>query len=619
MEADTQGLEIFQAVGHRYYVAVQERCLGIIHWKRGRLGKAGDHAEASLAAAAALSVPLDEWYAALLQGMILLHSGDFDRAANSFRSGKGWDLPRETSRPSLLTTEFLGDIHLEQGEAEAALKLYDEVWPKALALVPKGDIVAELRRRRAECLHLLGRHDEAYAEAQGGLDHCRELGDRYEEAATYRVLALTAAAVGKLDEAKKWFEQGFAYYEDIETPYEWGKLWMAYGDWLSGAAAGDYRNPRAAEHAYEAARDHFEGMGALAKFREAQARLAALRGQEPPIVAEPHASAPDAARRRAARRPRGSAELERRADWAFEVFGLVTRSSRMLSMLEEVEKLSRSGTPILVVGESGTGKELIAKGVHRLSKRAGSFLPINCGALPREIVESELFGHVAGSFTGASREKAGLLEVCAGGTVFLDEVGEMAIELQSRLLRFLETGEVRRVGANSARVVDTRVVAATNRDRAALERGDGFRVDLYYRLAHAVVELPPLRRRGDDAEFLAMHFLEEACRDEGKDLRLTPAARKRIKSYAWPGNVRQLRAVIRRVVLLASGREVGEGELRLEEGSAPATLLEELAHAERQRIVEALQAAKGSRTEAARALGIPRTTLINKLKRFGIS
>jgi transcriptional regulator of acetoin/glycerol metabolism len=402
-----------------------------------------------------------------------------------------------------------------------------------VALVPKGDIVAELRRRRAECHYLLGDFAKAYAEAKTGLDHCRELGDRYEEAATYRVLALAAAALGKPAEAKQWFEQGFAYYDDIETPYEWGKLWLAYGDWLAGSQAGDYADKRGAIEAYQAARDHFERMGAQAKLAEAEARLTKLVPSPPPrAAAERGIEAADpsmpasAEPRRPRRRPRGAVELERRAKWAHEQFGMITRDRVMLRLLEDVAKLARSTTPVLVLGESGTGKELIAHALHRHSARIGSFNPINCGALPREIVESELFGHVAGAFTGATRDKAGLLEVCDGGTVFLDEIAEMAVELQSRLLRFLETGEVRRVGATRPVAVGTRVAAATNRERGALERGEGFRTDLYYRLAHAVVALPPLRRRPEDIELLTECFLAEACAEEGKRVGFSAGARE---------------------------------------------------------------------------------------------
>jgi DNA-binding NtrC family response regulator len=554
--------------------------------------------------------------------MILLHRGQFGRAATLFTRKDEWDIPRAESRPSLLTTEFLGDIYLEQGQAEPALRHYDDVWPKALALVPKGDIVAELRRRRAECYYLLGRYDEAYAEAKTGLEHCRELGDRYEESATYRVLGLAAAAVGKPGEAKRWFDQGFAYYDDIETPYEWGKLWMSYGDWLCGPHAGEYADTRGALEAYHAARDHFERMGALAKLAEADSRLTVLsvaRGAPPEdgVGAAAAAAATDIAR--PPRRPRGSAELDRRSAWASENFGFTTRNKLVLDLLADVGKLAGAGSPMLILGESGTGKELIAQGVHRLSGRTGNFVPINCGALPREVIESELFGHVAGAFTGATRDKAGLFEVCDHGTVFLDEIAEMTIESQSRLLRFLETGEIRRVGANRNLAVDTLVVAATNRERASLENGERFRPDLYYRLAHAVVVLPPLRRRGEDIDLLVGHFLDESCRAQGKQVALSDGARNRLVAYPWPGNIRQLRAVMRRLVILAPpDHRIAADEVQLDDSDVASTLTEELEQAERRRMVEALAQSSGSRSEAARALGMARTTLVTKMKRYGI-
>jgi DNA-binding NtrC family response regulator len=226
---------------------------------------------------------------------------------------------------------------------------------------------------------------------------------------------------------------------------------------------------------------------------------------------------------------------------------------------------------------------------------------------------------VIGSFTGATREKQGMFEVCDKGTVFLDEIAEMSVDLQSRLLRFLETGESRRVGSNGNISVDTRIVAATNRERSALERGGSFRLDLYYRLAHAVIALPPLRHRGEDIELLAGHFLDEACTSAGRQVQLSPATMRRLSSYSWPGNVRQLRAVLKRVVLLsAEGHEVAPEELQLENADVPTTLIEELEQAERRRVGEALTQARGSRTEAARLLGMKRTTFINKMNRYGL-
>jgi DNA-binding NtrC family response regulator len=554
--------------------------------------------------------------------MILLHVGRVEMARDLFHQGADWSVPESETRPSLLTTEFLGDVHLEQGEAEPALRYYEEVWPKALALVPKGDIVAELRRRRAECYLLIGRIAESYEEAMTGLEHCRELGDRYEEAATYRVLALSAAALGKTAEAKQWFDQGFAYYDDIETPYEWGKLWLSYGDWLNSAASAEYRDPRGALEAYQAACDHFERMGAEAKLVEATTRLNALTPPRIPRAietTEAKSEAGETRTRRPQRRPRGASELERRSQWALEQFGLLTTSQRMLRVLEDVGKLARSTSPILVLGESGTGKELIAHGIHRLSQRSGTFMPINCGALPREIIESELFGHVSGAFTGAMKDRAGLFETCENGTVFLDEVAELALELQTRLLRFLETGEVRRVGANRTWAVNTRVVAATNQERAGLEAGKGFRTDLYYRLAHAVVQLPPLRQRDRDVTLLIDHFLEQSGREERKTVKLSAGARQRMEAYPWPGNVRQLKSTVKRLVLLSPvEHEVQEHELMLDDGRVPANLAEELNVTEKSRVAEAVAQARGSRTEAAKALGIPRTTLLHKMRRFGI-
>ena len=503
-----------------------------------------------------------------------------------------------------------------------ALCYYDRVWSEALALVPKGDIVAELRRRRAECYYLLGRHAEALEEARVGLQHCREIGDRYEEAATYRVLALATAALGKPAEAKRWFDQGFAYYDDIETPYEWGKLWMAYGDWLRGPHAGEYADQRGALEAYYAARGQFERMGAEAKLKEANARIANMSSAPVGDTVLSHGTVvipPDLDLTGPRRRPRASAEIDRRSAWAVETFGFITRSKYVLDLLADVGKLAAADAPMLILGESGTGKELVANGVHRLSGRKGQFVPINCANLPREVIESELFGHVAGSFTGASRDKPGLFEVCDGGTAFLDEIAEMPIELQARLLRFLETGEIRRVGSNRNLSIDSLVVAATNRDRAGLEKGEGFRPDLYYRLAQAVVVIPPVRKRGEDVDLLVGHFFEEACRVQGKQLRLSDGARNRLVAHAWPGNVRQLRGVLQRLVILgAPDQEIPAEAVQLDDAEVASTLSEELLQAERRRMVEALAQARGSRSDAARALGMARTTLVTKMKRYGI-
>jgi DNA-binding NtrC family response regulator/tetratricopeptide (TPR) repeat protein len=612
-EALNEAIEINETEGHRVQALINHQLAAVIAWKRGRLSDALTVSARCATEAQALKHEVHYWYASLIFGLVDLHRGDFKKARETFGEHTIRDAASPESRRALLTSEFIGDTYLEEGDAQTALDRYNSVWPLAIALVPKGDIVAELRRRRAEAFYLLGRNEESYLEAKGALDHCRELGDRYEEAATYRTLAQTAAKLGKPIEAKQWFEQGFAYYDDIETPYEWGKLWMAYGDWLLGADSAEYADKKGGIEAYHAARDLFERMGAqgmLAKIDERLRQHATVDPTPTSVVTDP---------RRPARRPRGSAELDRRSEWAKQTYGFVTRNKVVLDLLADVAKLARSRSPILILGESGTGKELVARGIHKLSERPGNFMPINCGALPREVIESELFGHMAGAFTGAMRDKVGLFETCQRGTVFLDEIAEMSSDLQSRLLRFLESGEFRRVGSNKNVAVDTLVVAATNRDRAELERGEGFRVDLYYRLAHAVITLPPLRRRGEDLELLIDHALLEACSRHGKQVSLSPQAKNRLLAYSWPGNVRQLISNIQRLVILsADGHVVSADEVALDPSQAPSNLSEELELAERRRIVEALAAASGVRTEAAKMLGMSRTTLISKMQRYGI-
>jgi DNA-binding NtrC family response regulator/tetratricopeptide (TPR) repeat protein len=619
-EAIEETLRIYEALGNRKQLNYARRGLAVLNWMRGHLESALQLSDACIASGEESKNPRAQSFSKLIKAVVLIHQGQFIAASEMFESFAGWSVPMSDSRAALLAREYLGDAKLEQGDATGALLHYEGVYPEALAVSPRSNIIAELRRRLAECHYLLGRHDEAYTEARAALEHCHESGDRYEEAATHRILALSAGAIGKPDEAKKWFDQGFTHYDEIGTPYEWGKLWMAYGDWLLGPHSGAYADRRGALEAYYAARDHFEGMGAGAKLAEAKERIERLVQPQGEGPCERVADAGLAGARHAPRRPRGSTELERRSVWAFETFKIVTRNKALLALLDDVRKLAASQTPMLVLGESGTGKELIARGIHALSLRKGTFMAINAGSLPREIIESELFGHMAGSFTGASRDKPGMFEVCDKGTVFLDEIAEMPVELQSRLLRFLETGESRRVGSNANIAVDTRIIAATNRERGALERGEGFRLDLYYRLAHAVIALPPLRHRGDDIVLLVEHFLEEACTAAHRQVRLSPAAIRRLAGYSWPGNVRQLRSVIKRVVLLGSeGHEVTPENLQLENAEVPTTLIEELEQAERRRVGEALSQARGSRTEAAKVLGVPRTTLINRMKRYGLT
>jgi DNA-binding NtrC family response regulator len=294
--------------------------------------------------------------------------------------------------------------------------------------------------------------------------------------------------------------------------------------------------------------------------------------------------------------------------------GIVGESPALLAALARLPRLAQGEVPIIVLGESGTGKELVARQVHRLSPRAdGPFLPINCAALSESLLLEDLFGHAKGAFTGADRDRAGIFETARGGTVFLDEIGDLPLAAQGKLLRVLQEKEVRRLGEATPRTVDVRVVAATHRDLLTMVREKSFREDLYYRLRVAVVELPPLRERGADVLLLAEHFLARTSRGR-RPCRLSRGARERLLLHRWPGNVRELENVLEVAAALAEGGTIDPDHLQLpaatESPARPAGTYHQQVETFRRRLVEeALRAAQGNRAEAARRLGLTRQAL----------
>ena len=300
--------------------------------------------------------------------------------------------------------------------------------------------------------------------------------------------------------------------------------------------------------------------------------------------------------------------------------GIVGESPALLAALARLPRLAHGEVPVMVLGESGTGKELVARQVHRLSPRTGGiFLPINCAALSESLLLSDLFGHVRGAFTGAERDHAGIFETARGGTVFLDEIGDLPLAAQGKLLRVLQEKEVRRLGENTPRRVDVRVVTATHRDLAAMVREGSFREDLFYRLRVAVLELPPLRERGGDVLLLADHFLARASRGR-RPARLSRAARQRLLAHSWPGNVRELENVLEVAAALAEGHAIEPEHLQLPgERREPEGSYHQRVEAYRRRLVEeALAAARGNRAEAARRLGLTRQALSYLVKQLRI-
>lgn len=321
--------------------------------------------------------------------------------------------------------------------------------------------------------------------------------------------------------------------------------------------------------------------------------------------------------------------------------GIISESTAMQRVFGLINKVAKTNSTVLVLGESGTGKELVARAIHKLSGRTGKLVPVNCGAIPEEILESELFGHEKGAFTGAVNSKVGRFQLADNGTIFLDEIGEMSPKLQVKLLRVLQERVVEPVGSTRSVEVNVRVIAATNKDLRDEVRAGRFREDLYYRLQVVPVELPALRARGNDIELLSSYFLDRSASQTGAEpLRISADAMDMLRAYNWPGNIRELENLMERVAILADGEvlrpsdlpeyiQSGKGQI----GMRSMTSVIEVAEAipedgldfnelvngfENRLITMALEKTNGNKKAAAKLLKLNRTTLVEKIKKKGL-
>src|SRR4051794_12523534 len=315
-------------------------------------------------------------------------------------------------------------------------------------------------------------------------------------------------------------------------------------------------------------------------------------------------------------------ELEQtlRADVFEEMLGT---SAQMQGVFAFIRKVAMTDAPVLLLGESGTGKEMAARAIHRRSARKdGAFIAINCNAIPENLLESELFGHEKGAFTGAHVQRKGLIDSAGGGTLFLDEIGELPLPIQVKLLRFLQDQRFQRVGGRQEVQIDTRVIAATNADLKGGVAQGKFREDLYFRLAVVVIKLPPLRDRGGDAEALARAFLQQfAAQCDKSSLAFSADALRAIKAHSWPGNVRELQNRVKRGIIMADGRRVTASDLELSDiadRATPVTLKEARESVERDLVEQVLKKHGGRISTAAIELGVSRPTLYELMEKLGI-
>lgn len=312
--------------------------------------------------------------------------------------------------------------------------------------------------------------------------------------------------------------------------------------------------------------------------------------------------------------------------------GILSGCTEMQKIFGVIEKVARTRSTVLVLGESGTGKELIAKAIHSLSGRSGKLVPVNCGAIPEDILESELFGHEKGAFTGAVNSRVGRFQLADNGTIFLDEIGEMSPKLQVKLLRVLQERKVDPVGATRSLDVDVRVIAATNKDLMEEVRNGRFREDLFYRLQVVPVSLPALRDRGSDVELLAQHFLSRQAEELNRpQMRFSSDTLSALSTYSWPGNVRELENLIERLAILSESDAIELGDLPQHISGNKLTAIHQLDDLvlpdigvdfnalvdsyENKLIVTALSQTNGNKKAAAKLLGLNRTTLVEKIKK----
>ena len=323
---------------------------------------------------------------------------------------------------------------------------------------------------------------------------------------------------------------------------------------------------------------------------------------------------------------RENRELRSELKKRFSVSGIIGQSAGMRRVFEQIEQVAPTNANVLILGESGTGKELVATAIHHHSRRAnGPLVKVNCVALPESLIESELFGHERGAFTGADRMRRGRFELANGGTLFLDEIGDLSVAIQMKLLRAIQEREIERLGGQGTITVDVRLITATNRDLEKAMAEKAFREELYYRLRVVTIEIPPLRARPDDIPILLDHFLSGFAKEHGKPVeRFTDSARKHLMAYNWPGNVRELRNVVESLVVTSRGQEIGLHDLPeslAPERQAPIVTLPmglPIEDVEKAYILKTLELLQGNKSKAAQVLGIGKKTLYRRLHEYGI-
>ena len=604
-----RAIELADSLGIARESGVLRMNLAIVFTKVGDVGKA----QAALTQAETfltLAVIANGSYRAHLSAQTILRvTGHPKRALEFLAVALETTREQQYSREEAIALEYIGDCHLAQREFKKALEQYELAFKIAEATAPEGDLIPELCHRMGEAMIRLGDANTAIVLCERGLRVARASSDRYEECATHRVYAMAHRAAGNSRKALRIADEGIDLGRQYEIPYELGRTLVWAGEMRIEDTSPD-EQVHGRRQLWEA-RGIFERMG-LALWVRSIDRLLGFDTPEEVASEQSSLAAFD-----------GLGDLDRGA----LRFGIITCNAKLREAVEVLQSVAPSQIPVLITGESGVGKELLAQALHRMGpRRKAPFIPLNCGAISVNLLDSEFFGHERGAFTGAVTSREGLLAASDKGTLFLDEVADLPLQVQAALLRVLETGEVRAVGRDDVRKVDIRIVAATNAGLEDLVARGLFRQDLFYRLNGIRVMVPPLREREEDTKALFRYFWSQLTASAKKRLRVDDAVESLLCAHDWPGNVRELRNEVARVVAVAP-----EGSLVGPDAFLPQLKRKDVAALrrdrdrrdevleEREQILLALRAHRGNKAEAARSLGgMKRTTLIYKIERLGI-
>ncbi|HKQ18891.1 MAG TPA: sigma 54-interacting transcriptional regulator, partial [Candidatus Eisenbacteria bacterium] len=603
--------EMASRLGNFALLSVSCANLGIVYLKSGQWDEAREHFDRALVSY--VQIGRDSGVARTRIGLatIATFRHEFAAAAAHLDAASQITARLGASREQVLCLFSQGELNHEMGQVDEALGMYDRALQMACEIAPEGDMVHELQRRRAEALAARGDLPQALMAAEDARDRAVRLQDSLEEGAARRVLASIHTQEGRLPEANAEARESIRVLEGIHERFELARAYLDQARRMP--TGGDPERMRDAQNLAFKAMYLFEQLGTDDSLRAAEGLLRELNA--PAWLTAP----------RSVRREQTAASSQ--AQDIARAHGIITQNTRTLEVVRKASELLSTPARVLIQGETGAGKNLLAYMFRQFEiERGRPFVEVNCTSLPGDLVESELFGYVRGAFTGAAITKRGIFEEADGGSIFLNEIGELSERTQVKLLQVLDDGTYRRLGEVRARRLNVRIISATNKDLDAAVKAGWFRADLFYRLGQVSLSLPPLRERREDISLLIRNFLDELAAREGRQVVLAEDALEYLIALPWLGNIRELKHKIESIFLCAGRQELVDRAALMKllyPGGAPAGealatrgLRSKVDLLKREEILAALSRNAGNRSRAALELGITRRHLIRLLKQI---